>query len=81
MIGRLRFPYRHRTAEAVLLEDGGWQCPEVPALVRVLDTLYSPRRDGQPSDGSRARRHLHAAARWLKATVETESSAQPAQRN
>ena len=81
MIGRLHFPYRQRTAEAVLLEDGGWQCPEVPALVRVLDTLYSPRRDGPASDGSRARRHLHAAARWLKGTVEAEPSAQAAERN
>jgi hypothetical protein len=68
MIGRLRFPYRQRTAEAVLLEDGRWQCPEVPSLVRVLDTLYSPRRDG----GSQATRHLHDAARWLKATVEVD---------
>ena len=71
MIGRLRFPYRQRTAEAVLLEDGRWQCPEVPSLVRVLDTLYSPRRDAScPLDGHRAERHLHDAARWLKGTVE-----------
>ena len=74
MIGRLRFPYRQRTAEAVLQEDGRWQCPEVPSLVRVLDTLYSPRRDGSSSDGQRARRHLHAAARWLKGTVEDSPS-------
>jgi len=32
MIGRLRFPYQHRTAEAVLLEDGCWECPEVPIV-------------------------------------------------
>ena len=74
MIGRLRFPYRQRTAEAVLHEDGRWQCPEVPSLVRVLDTLYSPRRDGSSVDGRRARRHLQAAARWLKGTVEGEPS-------
>lgn len=73
MIGRLRFPYRQRTAEAVLLEDGRWQCPEVPSLVRVLDTLYSPRRDGgSGAVGSQATRHLHDAARWLKATVEVD---------
>jgi hypothetical protein len=72
MIGRLRFPYRQHTAEAVLHEDGRWQCAEVPSLVRVLDTLYSPRRDGSHGDGQRARLHLHAAARWLKATVETD---------
>ena len=75
MIGRLHFPYRHRTAEAVLDEDGRWRCPEVPSLVRVLDTLYSPRRDGPSPDGQRARRHLHAAARWLKGTVEGDPSA------
>ena len=74
MIGRLRFPFRHRTAEAVLQEDGRWQCPEVPSLVRVLDTLYSPRRDGHQVDSPRARRHLHAAARWLKGTVEADCS-------
>jgi hypothetical protein len=68
MIGRLRFPYRQHTAEAVLLDDGRWECAEVPALVRVLDTLYSPRRDGS----RRPNRHLHDAARWLKGTVETE---------
>jgi hypothetical protein len=72
MIGRLRFPYRQRTAEAVLHEDGRWQCPEVPSLVRVLDTLYSPRRDG-PSAEDRRRHHLDAAARWLKGTVESET--------
>jgi hypothetical protein len=68
MIGRLRFPYRQRTAEAVLQEDGRWQCPEVPSLVRVLDALYSPRRDSPHGDD----RHLHDAARWLKGTVETD---------
>jgi hypothetical protein len=73
MIGRLRFPYRQRTAEAVLHEDGGWQCPEVPSLVRVLDTLYSPRRDGSDADEQRARRHLDNAARWLKGTVDSEA--------
>ncbi len=71
MIGRLRFPYQQRTAEAVLLDDGRWECPEVPSLVRVLDTLYSPRRDGS----KRPNRHLHLAARWLKGTVEAESDA------
>jgi hypothetical protein len=72
MIGRLRFPYRQRTAEAVLDEDGHWQCAEIPSLVRVLDTLYSPRRDGTQADSQRAARHLHDAARWLKGTVETD---------
>ena len=81
MIGRLHFPYRQRTAQAVLLEDGGWECPEVPTLVRVLDTLYSPRRDDLPFDPSRARRHLVAAARWLNATVEAEHATEPAGRN
>ncbi len=75
MIGRLSFPYRERTAEAVLDEDGRWHCPEVPSLVRVLDTLYSPGRDGLAHDGPRARWHLHAAARWLKATVVSEAVA------
>jgi len=75
MIGRLRFPYRQRTAEAVLSEDGRWHCPEVPALVRVLDTLYSPRRDGLDAEGQFGRRHLDNAARWLKGTVETETAA------
>jgi hypothetical protein len=76
MIGRLRFPYRQRTAEAVLEEDGRWQCPEIPSLVRVLDTLYSPRRDGPSGADQRARRHhLHAAARWLKGTVEADAEA------
>lgn len=74
MIGRLRFPFRERTASAVLHEDGRWQCPEVPSLVRVLDTLYSPGRDGHPADGQRASRHLHAAALWLKGTVEADIS-------
>lgn len=69
MIGRLRFPYRERTASAVLHEDGRWQCPEVPSLVRVLDALFSPRRDGRL-----AGHHLHAAARWLKGTVEADAS-------
>ncbi len=73
-IGRLQFPFRERTASAVLREDGRWECPEVPSLVRVLDTLYSPRRDGFPADSQRARRHLHAAARWLKGTVEADES-------
>ncbi len=68
MIGRLRFPYRQSTAEAVLHEDGRWQCPEIPSLVRVLDTLYSPARDGHHADT----RHLHDAARWLKGTVEAK---------
>ncbi len=72
MIGRLRFPYQQHTAEAVLLDDGRWECPEVPALVRVLETLYSPRRDGQTFGPHKASRSLHAAARWLKGTVETE---------
>ena len=67
MVGRLYFPYRRRTATAILNEDGRWHCAEVPSLVRVLDTLYSPRRDGKTS-----RRHLDAAARWLKGTVEHE---------
>jgi hypothetical protein len=73
-IGRLRFPYQQRTAEAVLEDDGRWQCPEVPSLVRVLDILYSPRRDGSAAaaDEHRARRHLHAAAQWLKGTVDSE---------
>jgi hypothetical protein len=74
MIGRLRFPYQHRTAEAVLQEDGSWECPEVPVLVRVLDTLYSPSRDGMTAENPRGRRHLHDAARWLKGTVEAESA-------
>ncbi len=74
MIGRLRFPYRERTAEAVLLDDGRWECPEVPSLVRVLDALYSPGRDGSCSTGSpRTSRHLHAAARWLKGAVDADS--------
>ncbi len=81
MIGRLRFPYQHRTAEAVLLEDGCWECPEVPALVRVLDTLYSPTRDDPSADGSPGRRHLLAAARWLKGTVEAEAANHRARRN
>lgn len=72
MIGRLRFPYRQSTAEAVLQEDGRWQCPEVPSLVRVLDTLYSPRRDGSHGDRQTSTRHLHAAAQWLKGTVESD---------
>ena len=72
MIGRLRFPYRQSIAEAVLDEDGRWQCTEIPSLVRVLDALYSPRREGSPSDARPASRHLHDAARWLKATVETD---------
>ncbi len=75
MIGRLRFPFRERTASAVLHEDGRWQCPEVPSLVRVLDTLYSPRRDGLLADDHHARRHLYEAARWLKGTVEDGSNA------
>ena len=73
MIGRLRFTYRQRTVEAVLHEDGRWQCPEIPSLVRVLDTLYSPRRDGSANDEQRVRRHLHNAARWLKGTVDSEA--------
>lgn len=72
MIGRLRFPYRQSTAEAVLHEDGRWQCPEIPSLVRVLDTLYSPDRDGHHADPHRAAHHLHDAARWLKGTVEAD---------
>ncbi|WP_435011380.1 hypothetical protein P12x_002690 [Tundrisphaera lichenicola] len=75
MIGRLRFPYRHRTTEAVLHEEG-WECPEIPTLVRVLDTLYHPGRDGQGD-----RRHLDEAARWLKGTVEAETSTPPVTRN
>jgi hypothetical protein len=71
MIGRLRFPYRQRTAEAVLREDGRWECPEVPSLVRVLDTLYSPNRDSS----KRPNRHLQLAARWLKGTVEANPDA------
>jgi hypothetical protein len=78
-IGRLRFPYQQRTAEAVLHEDGRWQCPEIPSLVRVLDALYSPRRDGTTADEQRARRHLHDAARWLKGTVDSE--VKPTDRN
>jgi hypothetical protein len=69
MIGRLRFPYQQRTAEAVLLDNGRWECPEVPSLVRVLDTLYSPRRDST----KRPNRHLQLAARWLKGTVEGDT--------
>lgn len=72
MIGRLRFPYRESTAEAVLLDDGRWECPEVPSLVRVLDALYSPRRDGTSAASQRPSRHLDAAARWLKGTVEAD---------
>ncbi len=75
MIGRLHFPYRQRLAEAVLQEDGRWRCPEVPALVRVLDALYSPGREGLAADHPRAVGHLHAAARWLKGTVETQPGA------
>jgi hypothetical protein len=75
MIGRLRFPYRQRTAEAVLQEDGRWECPEVPSLVRVLDTLYSPRLDGpSAANAQRAHRHLQDAARWLKGTVEADAA-------
>lgn len=81
MIGRLCFPYRQRTAEAVLEDDGRWQCPEVPSLVRVLDALYSPSRDGSASDERRASRHLHAAALWLKGTVEGEAGGSDAERN
>ncbi len=73
MIGRLQFPFRERTATAVLEEDGRWRCPEVPAVVRVLDILYSPARDGQPDVGPPARHHLDAAARWLRGTVEAEA--------
>lgn len=69
MIGRLRFPCRSGTAEAVMDEDGRWHCPDVPELVRVLDALYSPMRD-EPSQGrTRARHHLNAAASWLHGTV------------
>ena len=70
MMGRLRFPCRDGIAEAVLDEEGRWHCPEVPALVRVLDTLYSPRRDGVYGDPRLARNHLVAAASWLHGTVE-----------
>ena len=54
---------------------------QFPALVRVLNALYSPRRDDLPADGRRARRHLDAAARWLKGTVEADSSAPSVARN
>ena len=70
MIGRLRFPCRSGTAEAMLDEEGRWHCPEVPTLVRVLDTLYSPRRDGSAGDKAVARHHLNAAASWLRGTVD-----------
>lgn len=69
MIGRLRFPCRQGTAEAVMDENGQWHCPEVPELVRVLDALYSPRSDGPPTDRRAARHHLTAAASWLHGTV------------
>jgi len=76
MVGQLRFPFRERTATAILNEDGMWHCAEVPSLVRVLDAFYSPRRDGLPVDGGQlSRRHLHAAARWLKGTVEGDPTA------
>ncbi len=75
MVGRLRFPFRQRTATASLNEDGRWQCAEIPSLVRVLDALFSPRRDGIAADGKPSRRHLQAAARWLKATVEVDGAA------
>ena len=65
MIGMIRFDRRGGIAEAVLGDDGCWSCATVPCLVRPLDILYSPNRDGRPA----GRRHLEEAAHWLKGVV------------
>ena len=49
MIGMIRFDLRGGLAEAVLGYDGCWSCAAVTCLIRPLDILYSPSRDGRPA--------------------------------
>lgn len=65
MIGMIRFHLRGGLAEAVLGDDGCWSCATVPCLVRPLNILYSPNRDGRPA----GRPHLEEAAHWLKGVI------------
>ena len=69
MIGKVEFPTpRGDSAEAILDEAGRWSCPRLPVIVRVLDTLYTPRHEGADLR-VRGPEQLRAAARWLKGTV------------
>jgi hypothetical protein len=40
--------HKRERAEAILDSEGRWQCPRLPVLDRVLNTLHAPRRGEGP---------------------------------
>ena len=69
IIGVVEFRDHHkRLAEAVLAGDGTWNCPKLPVLNRVLNSLYDPRRSTLASVpfGHEA---VRRTAAWLKGTA------------
>ena len=73
MIGKIRFPQRGRFIEAILHEDGYWECPALPCLKRPLDIRFGPAWHEVPTDSVEGFQLLVNAAHWLRgaAIVET----------
>ena len=72
MIGKVVFPYKSITAEAVMDDDGLWRCDAIPCLARPLNLLHSPQGAGSPVDWPHSLRCLESAAVWLHGQVRTD---------
>jgi hypothetical protein len=75
MIGKVVFPYKSRIVEAIMNNDGCWECDVIPCLVRPLNILHSPAWNGAPFDLARCLECLETAAHWLHGEVHSARSA------
>lgn len=63
MIAKIRFDRDGEPCEAVLSDDGTWQCPHPPAAEFL--NLFHAAHDGSPAEGVHGRRQALAAAEAL----------------
>lgn len=75
MIGKVKFQHDGKPAEAVLADDGRWEC-NVGAVGSLLNSLHSL-ADYSPADGAKGHKQLHEAAQRLHGTVRIEQRQSP----
>ncbi len=61
--------HRGDRAEAILNAEGRWSCPGLPALDRVLNILFEPKR-GAAGASAFGHDQLGRVASWLKGRVQ-----------
>ncbi|MGP0068209.1 MAG: hypothetical protein ACLQGP_32010 [Isosphaeraceae bacterium] len=75
VIGMVVFlTHKREQAEAILDRKGGWRCPKLPVLDRVLNALHDPTRDAD-SELPFGHAALTRVAAWLKGEVRFHRSA------